>query len=184
MCSTIPHVLLMHEFDAMYGWKLAALLDADIPILVYNGDKDYMCNWRGGLRWTNALYWYGNIKYREAPYLAWFSDDGERVGNFKNYGPLSFAQVFEAGHMVPRDQPKAAYQLLREFLKHGKIGVNPWPNQDRNQPYVPFDEPEKNVLPESEKKPVVVPDKKPVEPEEEPVAVPDKKPVEPVKKPD
>jgi len=33
------------------------VLDNDVAVLVYNGDKDYMNNWMGSQRWTEALPW-------------------------------------------------------------------------------------------------------------------------------
>ena len=59
MCAAGPHTILMIDLDKMYGWKLAPLLDDGIPVLIYNGDKDYICNWMGGLAWTDALEWTG-----------------------------------------------------------------------------------------------------------------------------
>ena len=38
MCADAPHLLLMLDFDVMYGYKLAPLLDVGIPILIYSGD--------------------------------------------------------------------------------------------------------------------------------------------------
>ena len=55
----------------MAGYKLAQLLDNDIPILIYNGDKDYICNWIGGLKWTNALEWKGKDDYNNARIEKW-----------------------------------------------------------------------------------------------------------------
>jgi carboxypeptidase C (cathepsin A) len=57
-CSIMPHLALLHDFDAMYSWKLSSLLDRSfIPMLIMNGDKDYITNWRGALAWTNAMRW-------------------------------------------------------------------------------------------------------------------------------
>jgi len=54
----MPHLALLHDYDAMYSWKLSSLLDRQfIPMLIMNGDKDYITNWRGALRWTNAMRW-------------------------------------------------------------------------------------------------------------------------------
>ena len=66
MCAAAPHTMLMLDLDKMYGYKLAPLLDDGIPILIYNGDKDYICNWMGGLRWTDALEWTGQTGYQQA----------------------------------------------------------------------------------------------------------------------
>lgn len=62
-----------------------------IPILVMNGDKDYITNWRGALKWTNAMRWNMDLLYRNAPYLPFFDEDKKYVGNFKTWGPLTFA---------------------------------------------------------------------------------------------
>jgi carboxypeptidase C (cathepsin A) len=31
--------------------------NTDIEVLVYSGDKDWICNWRGGESWTQATKW-------------------------------------------------------------------------------------------------------------------------------
>lgn len=59
MCAALPHLGLTLDLDKMYGYKLAPLLDDGIPILIYNGDQDYICNWVGGLAWVEALQWSG-----------------------------------------------------------------------------------------------------------------------------
>jgi len=51
----------------MYGYKLAPLLDDGVPILIYNGDKDYICNWKGGIAWVSALEWTGREYFLNAP---------------------------------------------------------------------------------------------------------------------
>lgn len=41
-------------------------------------------------------------------------------GTFKRLGPLTFARVARAGHMVPMDQPVAALQLIQQWLASGQ----------------------------------------------------------------
>lgn len=65
MCAGTPHMGLMFDLDKMYGYKLAPLLDDGVPILIYNGDKDYICNWVGGLTWLEALEWTGRKEFKK-----------------------------------------------------------------------------------------------------------------------
>lgn len=58
-CTTLPHLTLMYDWGISWGYNLAPLLDAGVPVLIYSGDMDYICNWMGGFDWTNALVWDG-----------------------------------------------------------------------------------------------------------------------------
>ena len=103
MCADIPHLALMLDFDRSWGYKLAPLLDAGIPVLIYNGNQDYICNWYGGLMWTNALVWEGQMEYKRAAFTEWLSEEGHIAGRIKNARNLTFMEVYDAGHMVPMD---------------------------------------------------------------------------------
>lgn len=37
-CATLPHLTLMVDFEKSWGYNLAPLLDAGLPVLIYNGD--------------------------------------------------------------------------------------------------------------------------------------------------
>eukprot|EP00435_Cladocopium_sp_Y103_P013536 s5681_g3.t1 len=47
--------------------------------------------------------------------------DGRTVGKLRSSNGLNFMQVYEAGHMVPMDQPKVALQMMSDFV-YGKLG--------------------------------------------------------------
>ena len=119
MCATVPHLFLQLDFDASAGYKLAPLLDKGLPILIYNGDKDYICNWIGGLYWTSALVWEGQQEYKSTDFEYWLTDDGANVaGECKKFANLTFLVVHDAGHMVPMDQPQAALEMIEQFIAH------------------------------------------------------------------
>ncbi|EPS43150.1 hypothetical protein H072_2921 [Dactylellina haptotyla CBS 200.50] len=87
-----------------------------IPIMVYAGDKDYICNWLGVRDWTEQLEWSGKEEYNRVGLKAW-KLRGKEVGKMKNAGNLSFVRVYDAGHSVPNDQPEAALDMMNSYLK-------------------------------------------------------------------
>lgn len=102
----------MHEFEDMIPDQLAG----GIRVLFYAGDQDYICNWLGNDAWIKALDWPHNAEYNAVtPTNLTFG--GEAIGSIRSSHNLTFLQVFNAGHMVPRDQPKAALDMLNAFIK-------------------------------------------------------------------
>jgi hypothetical protein len=100
---------------------MGELLDAGIPLLVYNGDRDMTTNTVGTEMVLNErLEWYGKKKWADAKRGLWKTnygtDDELPAGWVKEYGPLTYAVVYNSGHMVPYNVPVAAYDLLVRFL--------------------------------------------------------------------
>ena len=116
MCATIPHFFLTMDLDAMYSWKLSSLLDANVPVLIYNGDKDYICNWLGNQAWTRAMEWPGQADFANATMQPW-TIGGQPAGERWAARNFTFLRVYRAGHMVPLDQPAASLQMLQTFLE-------------------------------------------------------------------
>jgi carboxypeptidase C (cathepsin A) len=97
----------MHEFEDQIPDQLAA----GIRVLLYAGDQDFICNWLGNQAWVKALEWPHQADFNGVA-LKNVSD----IGTLRSSNGLSFLQVFNAGHMVPRDQPKAALEMLTMFI--------------------------------------------------------------------
>lgn len=59
-CDQMVHTFLlgdwMHNLMPQVAWMLD---NTDLEVLVYSGDKDWICNWRGGEAWTSATKWSG-----------------------------------------------------------------------------------------------------------------------------
>jgi carboxypeptidase C (cathepsin A) len=52
-CNMAAHLFLLSDYQVMYGHYLKDLLNSgDLNVLIYNGDKDYTFNWKGGEAWT------------------------------------------------------------------------------------------------------------------------------------
>ena len=98
-----------------YYRHIIDVLDSGIPVLLYNGDEDFICNWLGVDAWSNKLEWSGSQGFAKAPIRKW-EVDGEHAGNVKNYKNFTFLRVFGAGHMVPHDQPENSLDMVNRWI--------------------------------------------------------------------
>ena len=97
--------------------RLVPNLLKEIPVLVYAGDADFICNWLGNLAWTEALQWPGQKAYQNAPMedLELLSN-GTKTGTVKSSGNFTFMRLHAGGHMVPHDQPAASLDMFNRWL--------------------------------------------------------------------
>ena len=117
-CDSMVHTYLLGDWMLNLMPQVASILDnTDIEVLVYSGDKDWICNWRGGEAWTAATKWAGKESFNSAEYEKWLVE-GEAAGEMRQYGNLHFLRVYEAGHMVPMDQPANALAMLTRFIQN------------------------------------------------------------------
>eukprot|EP00877_Chromochloris_zofingiensis_P010037 jgi/Chrzof1/5287/Cz15g20230.t1 len=115
-CNMIVNAQFWGDFMRDFSDKLVPLLEDEVRVLIYAGDQDLICNWLGNRRWVDALQWSGAQGWATAADKNW-TLDGEVVGSVKQYDTLTFAKVFQAGHMVPMDQPAAALDLITRFTE-------------------------------------------------------------------
>lgn len=65
---------LLGDWMTNLALKVSSILENGVDILVYSGDKDFICNWRGGEAWTNGVEWTGQAEFNAAPYEEWLVD--------------------------------------------------------------------------------------------------------------
>ncbi|OIV89999.1 hypothetical protein TanjilG_00377 [Lupinus angustifolius] len=104
--SNVDKFFINEKVKDVLEVDIPSLLEDGIKLLVYAGEEDLICNWLGNYRWVRAMKWSGQKKFKLAPKVK-FIVDGAEVGSLTSHGPLSFLKVYQAGHMVPMDQPKA-----------------------------------------------------------------------------
>ena len=114
------HTALLGDWMLNLAPKVTDILNSGLDTLVYSGDKDFICNWRGGEKWTNEVNWEGKSSYGKTDYVDW-TVGGKAAGHLKSYKNLKFLRVYDAGHMVPMDQPANALQMLKEFITGGTL---------------------------------------------------------------
>ena len=111
------------------------MLEAGIRVMIYAGEKDFICNALGNLRWVKAMQWSGQDAFNKAKPepSSWRGRRGGGHRRRRRGGQLSFVAVSEAGHMVPMDQPKNALTMIRRFVNGEPIarGAEPEPTETR-----------------------------------------------------
>jgi cathepsin A (carboxypeptidase C) len=111
-CNTTVHVFLSMDFMTDLMEDLSYITEKGLNVLIYHGDKDFICNWRGGETMSLNLAWGGNIEFKAQNYTAYGT-----YGEYRQFENLVFYRVFNAGHMVPMDQPEAAISMLSRMIK-------------------------------------------------------------------
>jgi len=101
--------------------QVVELLAAGVGVLVYNGDDDFMVDWLGSKLWMEDLQWPHKEEWTTAEDKG-FLVDGQKRGVVRTAHGLTFLQIYNAGHLVPMDQPKVALAMVREFLS----ASSPW----------------------------------------------------------
>jgi cathepsin A (carboxypeptidase C) len=115
-CDTAVHQALTPDWFTDETSNVAYLLSQNLPVLVYSGDLDFICNWLGGQMWTSQTNWTGQDAFNNLQL-----QNVTGYGESKTYQNFTFYRVFQAGHMVPMDQPAAALDLLTRFIANGNI---------------------------------------------------------------
>lgn len=105
---------LMHGDWMLPFHKFVPDLLKEIPVLIYAGDADYICNWLGNHAWTEALEWSGKKDFNGV-HLAPFELNDKEYGQVKSAGNLTFLRLYQAGHMVPYNQPEASLTMLNRW---------------------------------------------------------------------
>ncbi|KAF3222181.1 hypothetical protein TWF106_009923 [Orbilia oligospora] len=99
--------------------RLVPDLLKEIPVLIYAGDADFICNWLGNHAWTEALEWPGKAAYNKVELQDFkMADSGKSVGQIKSSGHLTFLRIYQAGHMTPMDQPESSLEFFNRWLRN------------------------------------------------------------------
>jgi len=108
------------DFERSYRDDIPTLL-ADYPVVIYNGNYDLICNYFGEAALLNQMPWSGQNGFVNAANVTW-TVNGQPAGSARTYENLTFVVVFNAGHMVPHDQPANALDLLNHVITGKPFG--------------------------------------------------------------
>ncbi|KAH3900897.1 serine-type carboxypeptidase SCDLUD_002356 [Saccharomycodes ludwigii] len=117
--------LKWHECDDMVLWYLTNpyskpsihllpdILENDIDIVFFNGDRDLICNNEGVLSMINNLGWKGSTGFvqEEGDNIIW-KHNGEEAGYVKSERGVTFISIKDASHMAAYDKPLEVRGIL------------------------------------------------------------------------
>ncbi|KAG9025357.1 hypothetical protein FS837_004961 [Tulasnella sp. UAMH 9824] len=105
------------------------LLADGIRVLVYGGTADFLVPPVGYLEWMSKLDSVFKDEFIVAPILPWAITKNSTAtgvvkaagGKITNAGNFTYVSVFEAGHMMPHDQPEAALYMFKRWLDNSSL---------------------------------------------------------------
>ncbi|KAF0388791.1 prepro-carboxypeptidase Z [Gigaspora margarita] len=120
LCSEKALMNLAAEEAIDFSSTLEFLLQNGVKTLIYHGDADWICNWKGGLDMALNLDWEYKSEFSSAPMKEWFVD-GISAGQIKCANVLTFVTIYKAGHESPSDQPKSALNMFSKWLSNQNL---------------------------------------------------------------
>jgi len=99
---------------------LPALLESGIPILLFSGNKDHICNHIGTEQLIHNLKWNGGAGFETSPGV-WaprrdWTFEGEPAGYYQQARNLTYVLFYNASHMVPFDVSRRTRDMLDRFM--------------------------------------------------------------------
>merc|ERR1711933_583255 len=117
-CNTLMGIRKQKERMKDYQQLITGPIEDNVRALIYAGDLDFICNWLGNQAWSLSLPWSGQKEFNSTQPVDWMVD-GKAAGTIRQASGvtnMTFVRVFDAGHMVPMDQPKPSLALVDAFI--------------------------------------------------------------------
>ncbi|RVX74172.1 Pheromone-processing carboxypeptidase KEX1 [Exophiala mesophila] len=99
---------------------LPEILEAGVPILLFSGAKDLICNHKGTEDMISNMKWDGGTGFELSPGV-WapkrdWTFEGEPAGIYQEARNLTYVLFYNASHMVPFDWPRRSRDMLDRFM--------------------------------------------------------------------
>ncbi|KAJ8663593.1 hypothetical protein O0I10_000838 [Lichtheimia ornata] len=100
----------------------------EIPVLLFGGDQDLICNMLGINYLIGNMTWNGAKGFQDATALEWYVGDTQ-AGSFQQARNLSLVTVYEGSHMVSYDKPLETLDMMNRFMGVGDNKANGVPTR-------------------------------------------------------
>ena len=107
----------------------------EVPILLFSGEKDLICNHVGTEEFIHNMEWNGGKGFEIAP-GTWaprrdWTFEGEPAGIWQEARNLTYVLFYNSSHMVPFDYPRRSRDMLDRFLKVDIASIGGTPADSR-----------------------------------------------------
>jgi len=116
-CSYEVYSFLSNDEFFSLRFDLPPLLE-HYRVVIYEGVNDLQCDFYGATAYLESMKWSGAKAFKTATNSTWMLDDNTVAGSFRVAEKLTYVNVFNAGHLVPHDQPVAALNMLEHLLRN------------------------------------------------------------------
>lgn len=86
-----------------------------IPVLLFAGDQDLICNYVGQESIIRSLTWNGDTGLGKVETQTW-TVAGTPAGTWVSSRNLTYVKIFNASHMAGYDQPHATHDMILRFM--------------------------------------------------------------------
>jgi carboxypeptidase D len=93
----------------------------EIPVMLFNGDKDYICNHLGNEMLIRSLQWNGQQGFSKDNTASKWLFNGEEIGEVTEERNLTYVRIYDSSHMVAFEHPLRARVLVNVFA-----GLSDW----------------------------------------------------------
>ncbi|KAJ1726938.1 Cell death protease [Coemansia biformis] len=111
-CNNQVNRILRSDTSAPSVQLLPNIL-AHVPVLLFVGEEDFLCNYIG-TEWTIGNLTWAGAKGLGAPSVPW-TIDGQEVGQVVSARGLTYALIHGASHMVGVDKPREMLDVFTAF---------------------------------------------------------------------
>ncbi|KAI0068606.1 alpha beta-hydrolase [Artomyces pyxidatus] len=86
-----------------------------IPILIFAGDQDFICNYVGIENFIQALTWNGETGLGKVETQTW-TVENQPAGTWVTSRNMTYVKIFNASHMAGYDVPHVAHDMILRFM--------------------------------------------------------------------
>jgi carboxypeptidase D len=114
---------------------LPEILEAGVPIVLFSGAKDLICNHIGTEDFINRMQWSGGTGFEISP-GTWapkrdWTFEGEPAGIYQEARNLTYVLFYNSSHMVPFDYPRRTRDMLDRFIGVDIASIGGTPTDSR-----------------------------------------------------